>query len=64
MKSLIRIQDEKTNLIKAYQINGVEVSEEFYNKSFDEFNRTMQYNSSATKRNIETGDYIHTAIFS
>ena len=64
MTSLTRIQDEKTLNIKSYSINGVDVSESKYNAKFDELNNGKNYNSSATKRNIKTGDYVHTCTFS
>ena len=64
MTNLTRIQDEKTKLIKVYQINGLNVSSVEYNNTFNKLNKALNYNSSHTKRNIKTGDYIHTCIFS
>ena len=64
MISFYRIQDEKTKVIKQYKINDIIVSCEYYNEKFDKCNKLYNYSSSATKRNIKTGDYIHTNVFS
>jgi hypothetical protein len=60
-----RVQSETTKEIKEFFVNGNQVTQIIYNNTFNKLNSDLNFNycNSATKQNIKTGDYIHTAIF-